>query len=148
MQPESQLTVNETHNLFLHRVLDNQQTRSVTFMKLDTHKTLYREGMEAKYLTNLILAGRNFIEVFAVFQRQITLSMGNWHIYEDISGVYQWDKTIVISTDSKVVGLIYEDCIFKNSFMLSLEFLELGYREPIQVVCDRLGQYMVVTTAR
>ena len=112
--------INETHNLFLHRVLDNQQAQSVTFMKLDSHKTLYREGVEAKYMTNLVIAGRNYIEVFAVFQKQITLSMGNWHIYEDITGIYQWDKVIVVATDKKIIGLIYEDCIFKNSFMLSL----------------------------
>lgn len=46
--------------------------------------------------------------------------MGTWYLYEDILQVQQWDKNIVISTKSKIVGLIYEDCIIKNSFMLSL----------------------------
>jgi hypothetical protein len=58
--------------------------------------------------------------VLAVFQNQITLNMGTWYLYEDILQVQQWDKNIVISTKSKIVGLIYEDCIIKNSFMLSL----------------------------
>ena len=120
MKKDNTQSINETHNLFLHRVVDNKQANSVSFMKLDSHKTLYREGVEAKYLTNLVIWGRNFIEVFAVFQKQITLSMGNWHIYEDILGVYQWDKVIVVATEQKIIGLIYEDCIFKNSFMLSL----------------------------
>ena len=129
-------------------MVDNQQAKSVSLMKLESHRTLYREGVEAKYLWNLVVAGRNFIEVFAVFQHQITLSMGNWHIYEDILGVQQWDKTIVIVTAMKIVGLIYEDCIFKNSFMLSLEFLELGHREPLDLVCDRAGHYLALATAR
>lgn len=92
-------------------------------MRLDTHSTLYRDGVENKYITNLVLSGRNFIQLYAVFQNHLTLSMGIWHIYEDILQVQQWDKTIVISTRNKVVGLVYEDCMLKNSFMLTLDFL-------------------------
>ncbi len=60
MQPEQE-TIKSTHNLFLHKFIDNQQAKSVTLMKLDTHSTLYREGTENKYLTNLVVAGRDFI---------------------------------------------------------------------------------------
>ena len=83
MQEEkpSILDVNETHNLFIHKVLNNQQAKEVNFMKLESHKTLYRSGVEAKYLVNLVVSGRNYIEVFAVFQKYITLSMGSWHIF-------------------------------------------------------------------
>ncbi len=49
--------------------------------------------------------------------------MGVWRVYEDILQVQQWDKNIVISTKNKVVGLVYEDCMLKNSFMLTLDFL-------------------------
>jgi hypothetical protein len=76
-------------------------------MKLDSHPTLYRDGVENKYLTNLVIGGRNYIEVIAIFQNQITLSMGLWHLYEDIVQVQQWDKNIVLCTKNKVVGLIY-----------------------------------------
>lgn len=60
MQSED-LGISKTHNLFLHRLVDNEQAKSVTFMKLDTHTTLYREGTENRYLVNLVIAGRNFI---------------------------------------------------------------------------------------
>jgi hypothetical protein len=83
-----------------------------------------------------------------VFQHQITLSMGVWYIYEDILQLQQWEKNVVISTRDKIVGIIYEECIPKNSFMVSLSFLELGYREHIQTVCDRQGYYMVIATSR
>ena len=49
--------------------------------------------------------------------------MGVWRVYEDILQVQQWDKNIVISTKNKVVGFVYEDCMLKNSFMLTLDFL-------------------------
>ena len=32
--------------------------------------------------------------------------------------------------------------------MFTLEFLELGYRENVQIVCDKAGMYMLVATAR
>lgn len=89
-------------------------------MRLDTHSTLYRDGVENKYVTNLVISGRNFIELYALFQNQLSLSMGTWHIFEDILQVQQWDRNIVITTRNKIVGLIYEDCIIKNSFMLTL----------------------------
>lgn len=147
MQSED-LGISKTHNLFLHRLVDNEQAKSVTFMKLDTHTTLYREGTENRYLVNLVIAGRNFIELYAIFQNEIALSMGSWPIYEDILQVQQWDKNIVLCTANKVVGFIYEDCMIKNSFMISLEFLELGYREDVRVYCDNQGYYMVICTAR
>lgn len=62
--------------------------------------------------------------------------------------VQQWDRNIVVSTRDKVVGLVYEDCMLKNSFMVSLDFLELGYREELKTLCDRSGYYMVICTAR
>lgn len=53
--------------------------------------------------------------------------MGSHHIFEDIRLVRQWEKNIVIQAGSnKIVGLIYEDSIIKNSFMVSLDFLDLG----------------------
>ncbi len=45
--------------------------------------------------------------MLAIFQNQITVNMGTWYLYEDIIQVQQWDKNIVISTKSKIVGLIY-----------------------------------------
>lgn len=67
-----------------------------------------------------MIAGRNYIEIYAIFQNEIALSMGVWPIFEDIKQVQQWDKNIVVSTSNKIVGLVYEDCMVKNSFMISL----------------------------
>lgn len=74
--------------------------------------------------------------------------MGIWNLFEDITQVQQWEKNIVLTAYNKIVGLVYEDYILKNSFMLSLDFLELGFREPIQTICDKSGYYMVIITAR
>ena len=61
----------------------------------------------------------------------------------------QWDKCIVILVKTnKVIGITYEDCMFKNVFMLSLSWMDLGYKEHINIVCDRNGMFMLMVTAR
>ena len=49
--------------------------------------------------------------------------MGTWELCEDILEVQQWDKCIVLVAEGKIVGVVYEDCMIKNAFMLSLHFL-------------------------
>lgn len=87
---DEEYTINETHNLFLNKLIDNEQTKSVHLMKLDSHRTLYRDGAECKYLTNLVIAGRNFLSLYAIFQNETTLGMGTHHFFEDIRLVKQW----------------------------------------------------------
>lgn len=55
---------------------------------------------------------------------------------------------MVQAGNNKIVGIIYEDCILKNSFMMSLEFLDLGPQENINIICDKLGYYMLIVTSR
>jgi hypothetical protein len=54
----------------------------------------------------------------------------------------------VVVSQKKVVGFIYEDCMLKNSFMISLEFLRLGAHERIELTPDRQGNYLAISTPR
>jgi hypothetical protein len=71
-------------------------------------------------LSGLVVAGRNFIKIYAVFSNSLYEELASYKIYEDITGVYSWDRCIVVETRKNIVGLIYEDSILKNAFMLSL----------------------------
>lgn len=54
----------------------------------------------------------------------------------------------MVVSQKKVVGFIYEDCMLKNSFMISLEFLRLGAHERIELTPDRQGNYLAISTPR
>lgn len=78
------------------------------------------EGVPRKYLTNLVVVGRNHIRLLAVYHDGHTQELCETSVMDNIRSVVQLHKTLLVETTRKLFGLAYEAGRLRTVYMLSM----------------------------
>lgn len=57
--------------MVVQNIVQNQQVKFIMFHKIEHIRLLYKNGQEHRFLTGLVVAGRDFVKLYALYTNQV-----------------------------------------------------------------------------